>query len=83
MRRPEPVGLGDVAVRVIGELAGSVAHHLDEILPAEARLHLIRAQRELLLAAVATLEHHQEQPPREPKSAKRPDRRRVRKISLD
>ncbi len=78
MRRPQPMGVGDVAIRLLGEVAATVARQLDEILPAEARLHLIRAQRELLLAAVATLEHHQE-----PRPAKRPDRRRVRKISLD
>lgn len=81
MRRPQPVGLGDLAVRLLGEMATTVAHQLDEILPAEARLHLIRAQRELLLAAVATLEHHQVQQESQP--VKRPDRRRVRKISLD
>jgi hypothetical protein len=50
---------------------------VEELLPPEARIHLIRAQRELLLAAIAALEHHQGQAP-EPA-----DSRRVRKIPLD
>jgi hypothetical protein len=64
-------------VRAASELLGTISHQLEEVLPAEARLHLIRAQRELLLAAVATLEHHQQQAPAES------PKRRVRKISLD
>jgi hypothetical protein len=77
MPRSEPNTVAETMVRTAAELLGTLAHQLDDILPAEARLHLIRAQRELLLAAVAVLEHHQEKSPAEP------ERRRVRKISLD
>jgi hypothetical protein len=77
MPRSEPNRVAETMVRAAAELLATLAHQLDGVLPAEARVHLIRAQRELLLAAVAALEHYQEKSPAEP------EQRRVRKISLD
>ncbi|MHB8393207.1 MAG: hypothetical protein ACYDC5_01605 [Candidatus Dormibacteria bacterium] len=72
-----------MAAQLLGDVVIHVAHQLEEILPAEARIHLIRAQRELLLAAVAALEHHQAREYQEPAETPRRRARRVRKISLD
>ena len=57
MPRSEPNRVAETMVRTAAELLGTLAHQLDDILPAE--------------------EHHQEKSPAEP------ERRRVRKISLD
>ncbi len=77
MRRSTTVNVGEQALRVVGEAILHAAGQVEELLPPEARLHLIRAQRELLLAAIAALEHHQESPP------DTGSRRRVRRIPLD
>ncbi|MHB1500990.1 MAG: hypothetical protein ACYCYK_07465 [Candidatus Dormibacteria bacterium] len=73
-----PAGtVGEGAARVLGEMVMHATHQFEDLLPAEARIHLIRAQRELLLAAIAALEHHQPADPVPPRT------RRVRKIPLD
>ncbi len=77
MPRPASANVGEQALRVLGEVVLHAANQLEDLLPPEARIHLIRAQRELLLAAIATLEHHQAPPPAGRGS------RRVRRISLD
>lgn len=77
MAGSEPRSPAEFAFKIATDLAAVAAHQLDGILPTEARLHLVRAQRELLLAALATLEHHRE-PPR-----RRRRRQQVRKIPLD
>ena len=77
MPRPTPGNVGEQALRTLGDAILHAANQLEDLLPPEARIHLIRAQRELLLAAIATLEHHQAPPPAGRGS------RRVRRISLD
>lgn len=78
MATRRPPGLGELALRTLGEMALGAARQLHDMVPPETRLHLVRAQRELVLAAVAALEHGQQ-----PAPAARRRSRRVRKISLD
>jgi hypothetical protein len=77
MPRAATTNVGEQALRVLGDAILHAAAQMEDLLPPEARIHLIRAQRELLLAAIAALEHHQAPPP-----AGRGGRR-VRRISLD
>jgi hypothetical protein len=77
MPRTGAGNVGQSAAHVLGEMVISATRGMEDLLPPEARIHLIRAQRELLLAAIAALEHHQGQPPDPPES------RRVHKIPLD
>ncbi len=79
-----PTGqVGETAARLFGDAVVRLADQLEGILPTEVRIHLIRAQRELLLAAVAALEHHQASEPQAAPDAPRRRARRVRKIPLD
>lgn len=77
MSRSELRDAGELAVHLLAGAAQLAGRQLETLVPAEARLHLIRAQRELLLAAVATLEHR-EQPQSQDKRGPR-----VHKIPLD
>jgi hypothetical protein len=64
-----PTRLIDEASRILGTSFG-------DLVPPEAQRHLLIAQRELLLAVVAMIEHHTQQPaPAEPAS---PGRKRSR-----
>ncbi|MGH7667522.1 MAG: hypothetical protein ACRENY_02295 [Candidatus Dormibacteria bacterium] len=73
MEREEAVRLGEWAAR---QMAGAVVRAAGELVPRESRTHLLKAQREVFLAAAAAVEHR-----RHPKSEK--SRRRARKIDLD
>ena len=68
------------AAQLAAQMAIAAAHlaerRLEEIVPLETRLHLVRAQRELVLAAVAALEARERRGP-----AQRGPR--VHKIPLD
>lgn len=64
-----PTRLVDEASRILGTSFG-------DLVPPEAQRHLLIAQRELLLALAAMIEHHTQQPaPSEPGS---PGRKRSR-----
>lgn len=47
-----------VPVRLLEDLARSLGHSVSEVVPGEAQLHLLNAQRELLLAVAITIEHN-------------------------
>ncbi len=68
------------AAQLAAQMAVGAAHlaerRLEEIVPLETRLHLVRAQRELVLAAMAVLEARERREP-----AKRGPR--VHRIPLD
>ena len=68
------------AAQLAAQMAIGAAHlaerRLEEIVPLETRLHLVRAQRELVLAAMAVLEASERREP-----AKRGPR--VHRIPLD
>ena len=62
--------------KVLSDAARLLATSLGELVPPEAQLHLLNAQRELLLAVKATVDHHLKTQQAEKTSAKR--RRPVR-----
>jgi hypothetical protein len=57
------------------QLAGSA---FGELVPPEAQVHLINAQRELFLALKVTIEHHARHSQADEKRARRESRRPVR-----
>ena len=67
---------GGWAARQIGGAVARAAGELGELVPPESRVHLLKAQREVFLAASAALEHR-----RHSQGSK--SRRRARKIVLD
>lgn len=77
MARAELRGAAGLGLRLLAEAVQTAARQMGSAVPAEARLHLIRAQRELLLAAVAALEHRERDKPAAGRGS------RVRKIPLD
>ncbi|MGH7611713.1 MAG: hypothetical protein ACREN4_06815 [Candidatus Dormibacteria bacterium] len=60
----------------MGRAAIRGAHELGELVPTESRVHLLKAQRELFLAAKGVVDHRRR--PKDPGEA-----RRARKISVD
>jgi hypothetical protein len=60
------------ATRLVDEASKMLGTSFSDIVPPEAKRHLLIAQRELLLALVAMIEHHTQQPAStEPPSGKR------------
>lgn len=76
MEREEATRIGEWAVRQLGGAVTKAAAELGELVPPESRAHLLKAQRELVLAAAAAIGHR-----RHPKGPK--GRPRARKIDLD
>ncbi|MGC1183666.1 MAG: hypothetical protein WBA31_00760 [Candidatus Dormiibacterota bacterium] len=76
MEREEAARMGEWALRQIGEVVSRAAGEIGDMVPPESRAHLLKAQREMFLAAAAAIEHR-----RHPKGSK--SRRRARKIVLD
>jgi hypothetical protein len=76
MEREEAARVGEWAVRQIGEVVSRAAGEIGDLVPPESRAHLLKAQREMFLAAAAAVEHRRH--PQGPKG-----RRRARKIVLD
>lgn len=77
MEREDAARLAEWAARLLGEAAVRAARDLGDLVPKESRAHLLKAQRELVLAATAAIQHR-----RNPKGAKG-QRRHARKIPLD
>lgn len=71
--------------RIFEEAARAIAHSFSEVVPPEAQAHLIAAQRELLLAVVATVEHNSTRTVRSPRAKPRNKRptKRPTKVSID
>ena len=66
--------------RVLGDAGELLGSAVNELVPPEAQVHLINAQRELLLAMTLTLEHHL----RHTKAAQeRARRRRPAKVDIE
>ncbi|HVB54721.1 MAG TPA: hypothetical protein VNF24_11100 [Candidatus Acidoferrales bacterium] len=76
MEREEAARIGQWAARQLGGVVVKAVGELGELVPPESRVHLLKAQREVFLAAAAAVEHR-----RNPKGTK--SRRRARKIVLD
>jgi hypothetical protein len=72
--------------KVLSDAARLLASSLGELVPPEAQLHLLNAQRELLLAIAVIIEHNSGRTPRRPRAraAKRkPAARRPKRVELD
>lgn len=72
--------------KVLGDAARLLASSLGEFVPPEAQLHLLNAQRELLLAIEVIIEHNSGRTPRRPrarKAASKPASRRPKRVELD
>ncbi len=76
MDRDEALRLGVWGLRLMGRTAGRMLDDLGELVPPESRSHLLRAEKEVLLAATSALEHHR-------KGGSGSGRHRPRKIALD
>jgi hypothetical protein len=74
-----------MAYQLIEDVSSMFGDAVEEVVPAEARKHLMRAQRELLLAMATTLEHHGGSGTRTSrKSAAKPAaRRRPSRVDVD
>jgi CO/xanthine dehydrogenase Mo-binding subunit len=77
MEREDAARVAEWAARLVGEAAVRAARDLEDLVPKESRAHLLKAQRELFLAANAAIQHR-----RNPQGAKA-QRRQARKIPLD
>ena len=72
--------------KVLSDAARLLASSLGELVPPEAQLHLLNAQRELLLAIAVIIEHNSGRTPRRPrarKAASTPASRRPKRVELD
>lgn len=68
--------------RIASEAAQLAGTAFSELIPPEAQVHLVNAQRELFLAVKATIEHHAQHAQTEERRARREARRPV-KIELE
>ncbi|MDQ6856587.1 MAG: hypothetical protein M3Z57_05885 [Candidatus Dormibacteraeota bacterium] len=74
------------ASKLLSDAARLLASSLGELVPPEAQLHLLNAQRELLLAIAVIIEHNSGRTPRRPrarKTASTPASRRPKRVELD
>jgi hypothetical protein len=74
------------APKVLSDAARLLANSLGELVPPEAQLHLLNAQRELLLAIAVIIEHNSGRAPRRRgarKSSTTPASRRPKRVELD
>jgi hypothetical protein len=76
MEHEEAARLAGWAARLLQEGVARAASELGELVPQESRAHLLKAQRELLLAAAAAVEHRR-------RHQGSPARHRPHKIVLD
>ena len=83
MSEPLPLDPG----RILAEIARLLASSFGEIVPPEAQLHLLNAQRELLLALAVIIEHNGSRSPRRPRGQRGPGAdktgRRPQRVELD
>ena len=74
------------APKLLSDAARLLANSLGELVPPEAQLHLLNAQRELLLAIAVIIEHNSGRTPRRPrtrKTSRTPATRRPKRVELD
>jgi hypothetical protein len=65
--------------RLLGEAGQLLGSTVDELLPPDAQIHLLNAQRELLLAVKVTVEHHM----RHREAADPAERRRPVRVEIE
>lgn len=74
--------------KIVADVMKLLANALGEIVPPDAQLHLLNAQRELLLALAVIIEHNSTRTPRQPGGRRRqaPGKtttRRPKRVELD
>ncbi|MEO8898871.1 MAG: hypothetical protein ABI352_08845 [Candidatus Dormibacter sp.] len=73
--------------KVVADVMQLLANALGEVVPPDAQLHLINAQRELLLALAVIIEHNSTRTPRQPRGRRRAPKqaaaRRPKRVELD
>jgi hypothetical protein len=73
--------------KVVADVMQLLANALGEVVPPDAQLHLVNAQRELLLALAVIIEHNSTRTPRQPRGRRRAPQkagtRRPKRIELD
>jgi hypothetical protein len=77
---------GYAAPKLLSDAARMLANSLGEIVPPEAQLHLLNAQRELLLAIAVIIEHNSGRTPGRPRARRKgssPASRRPKRVELD
>lgn len=67
--------------RVLGDAGHLLGSALNDVVPPEAQLHLLNAQRELVIALTLTLEHHVHRQREDSEAG--PRRRRPSKVEID
>ncbi len=83
MTEPFAVDPGKIVAEVLQLLANAVG----EFVPPDAQMHLVNAQRELLLALAVIIEHNSTRTPRHPRGQRRAraetTTRRPKRVELD
>jgi hypothetical protein len=77
---------GEHGPSLLSDAARLLANSLNELVPPDAQLHLLNAQRELLLAIAVIIEHNSGRTPRRPRSRRTtstPSSRRPKRVELD
>jgi hypothetical protein len=70
----------------LSDAARLLATSVGELVPQEAQLHLLNAQRELLLAITGIIEHNSGRSPKRPRASsapRKPASRRPKRVELD
>lgn len=72
--------------KIVAEIMQLLGNALGELVPPDAQLHLLNAQRELLLALAVIIEHNSTRTPRRPRGSrvrKGTSTRRPKRVELD
>ncbi|HEX4579133.1 MAG TPA: hypothetical protein VH498_03935 [Candidatus Dormibacteraeota bacterium] len=73
--------------KIVADVMQLLAGALGELVPPDAQLHLLNAQRELLLALAVIIEHNSTRTPRRPRGRRRAPAettaRRPKRVELD
>jgi len=65
--------------RLLGDAGQALGTAMNELVPPEAQVHLLNAQRELLMAVTLTVEHHM----RRQRAATDQQRRRPNRVEIE
>ncbi len=68
-------------IRLLEDAARMVTHSVTEVIPTEAQMHLLNAQRELLLAMALTIEHNSSRSVRAPRATKARTKKPAKRVS--
>jgi hypothetical protein len=73
--------------KLVADVMQLLANAVEEFVPPDAQMHLLNAQRELLLALAVIIEHNSTRTPRQPRGRRRraaaTTTRRPKRVELD